>query len=281
MDGDIAKVQCPWCLYIGQEPNRAKTRWDCPCGYSYYFRRCSSCQVVNLVTSLQRRGEPWHCTWCNTANQGFASRNDPATANIGDLAADMASHGLEFKRRQPQDELARDTVRSIPAMISGSGDLRRTVAFRRSLARWSTVVCASVVPGFVFFSGVVAGSTHGWEKIASGAAVLAFAILGIRIARLGILAGPDQLAVRNWFRTYRIAWQDISAFEMPPLYGTLRKAGLRIHLLDGQVISVTLYARGIFDSSRAARTVAEELEQLRHQRVSDAVTVNQRPGTIC
>jgi hypothetical protein len=142
-----------------------------------------------LVTSLQRRGEPWHCTWCNTANQRFSSRNDPATANIGDLAVDMASHGLEFKRRQP-------------------------------------------------------------------------------------------LAVRNWFRTYRIAWQDISAFEMPPLYGTLRKAGLRIHLLDSRVISATLYARGIFDSGRAARTVAEELEQLRRQRVPDAVTARQPPGAI-
>jgi uncharacterized protein YbjQ (UPF0145 family) len=63
-----------------------------------------------LVASIQRRGEPWHCTWCNAANEGFTSRNDPATATVGDLAVDMASHGLEFKRRQPEAEPARDTV---------------------------------------------------------------------------------------------------------------------------------------------------------------------------
>jgi hypothetical protein len=63
------------------------------------------------VTSVQRRGEPWNCTWCNAANQGFTSRNDPAAATLGDLAADMASHRLEFKRRQSEEEQQpRDTV---------------------------------------------------------------------------------------------------------------------------------------------------------------------------
>jgi hypothetical protein len=60
----------------------------------------------------------------------------------------------------------------------------------------------------------------------------------------------------------------------------LRKTGLRIHLRDNRVISANLYARGIIDSGRAARTVGEELEQLRHQRIPDAVMPNQRPGTI-
>jgi Putative heavy-metal-binding len=110
MNGDVAQVQCPRCLHIGQESNREATSWDCPRGYSYYFRRCSSCRAVSLVTSIQRRGEPWHCTWCNAINQGFSSRNDPAGATVGDLAVDMASHGLEFKRRQPPYEQARDTV---------------------------------------------------------------------------------------------------------------------------------------------------------------------------
>ena len=110
MNRDVAEVQCPKCLHIGREPNRGATSWDCPCGYSYYFRQCSSCRVVSLVTSIQRRGEPWHCTWCNAVNQGFSSRNDPAAATLGDLAVDMASHRLEFKQRQQQDEPARDTV---------------------------------------------------------------------------------------------------------------------------------------------------------------------------
>jgi uncharacterized protein YbjQ (UPF0145 family) len=106
---DAAEVQCSACLRVGQA-DRGAARWDCPCGYSYYFRRCSSCQVVSLVTSVQRRGDPWYCTWCNAANEGFSSRNDPAAATLGDLAADMASHGLAFKRLQPHDEPAPDTV---------------------------------------------------------------------------------------------------------------------------------------------------------------------------
>jgi uncharacterized protein YbjQ (UPF0145 family) len=111
MNGDSTQVQCPKCLHIGQESHRGATSWDCPCGYSYYFRRCSSCRVVSLVTSIQRRGEPWHCTWCNSVNQGFSSRNDSAAATIGDLAADMASHGLEFRRcPSPDDQQPPDTM---------------------------------------------------------------------------------------------------------------------------------------------------------------------------
>lgn len=127
------------------------------------------------------------------------------------------------------------------------------------------VVFASMIPGFICFGGMVANSTHGWEKFVCGAALLACAVWGIRIARLGIFAGPDQLVVRNYFRSYRITWQDISAFEIPTRYGTWRNAGLRIRLLNGRVISATLYARGRVDSGRAARTVAEELEELRRQ----------------
>jgi uncharacterized protein YbjQ (UPF0145 family) len=120
MSGDVAEVQCPACLYAEQESNREATSWDCPCGHSYYFRRCSSCRVVSLVASIQRRGEPWHCFWCKAANHGFTSRNDPATATLGDLAVDMANHGLEFKRRHSVEERSRDTV---PVLIVTTNDV--------------------------------------------------------------------------------------------------------------------------------------------------------------
>jgi uncharacterized protein YbjQ (UPF0145 family) len=64
--------------------------------------------VVSNVRSLQRRGEPWLCVWCKAANDGYSPRGDPATATLGDLAADMARHGLEFASREPQEQ-ARDT----------------------------------------------------------------------------------------------------------------------------------------------------------------------------
>jgi hypothetical protein len=70
--------------------------WDCSCGNSYVLRRCSACGIVSQVSSLQRNGEPWECMWCQAPNSGFATRRDPAEATLGDLAADMAKHGLAF-----------------------------------------------------------------------------------------------------------------------------------------------------------------------------------------
>jgi hypothetical protein len=110
---------------------------------------------------------------------------------------------------------------------------------------------------------MVSGTTHGWEKAGSAAAFLILVALAIRIANLGIFAGPDRLVVRDYFRTYRIRWEEISGFEKPPPHGTFRKSGLRIHLSDGRVISATLYERTGGDSGHAASVAVEELEQLR------------------
>jgi uncharacterized protein YbjQ (UPF0145 family) len=101
------EVQCPKCLIISRPSNTGASSWDCPCGYSWVLRRCSACQVVSQVSSLQKRGQPWACIWCEAANQGYTPRNDPATATLAELAADMSSHGLDFIRARPAPE--RDT----------------------------------------------------------------------------------------------------------------------------------------------------------------------------
>ena len=102
----VVEVQCPGCLIITRPSDASASRWDCPCGLSYVLRRCSECGVVSHVSSLQQRGVPWTCVWCQAPNGGYPSRNDPATASLADLAADMASHGLGFRQRQDQ---VRDT----------------------------------------------------------------------------------------------------------------------------------------------------------------------------
>src|ERR1035438_4862889 len=119
MSQDAVEVQCQRCLKISSFSSRGDNRCDCPCGYSYNLRRCSSCGVVSNVHSLQQRHEPWACIWCKAANQGYTPRNDPATATLGDLAADMASHGLEFASSQPRQQ-PRDTQ---PVLIVTTNDV--------------------------------------------------------------------------------------------------------------------------------------------------------------
>jgi hypothetical protein len=149
---------------------------------------------------------------------------------------------------------------------SGRSPAAPSQAFRRSLMRWWMVMLTSVLPGLIFLSGVLVDSTHGWEKIANGAGVLAFAIFGVRTARLGMFAGSEQLVVRDWFRTYQVRWSEIASFELPPPYGTWRKVGLRIHLVDGGLISATLYGQNMFDTGRrSVRAVIQELDRLRAQ----------------
>ncbi len=109
MSFETLEVQCPQCLTISKPTERQASRWDCPCGYSYNLRRCSACGVVSHVTTMQQRHEPWYCVWCKAANRGYTNRNDPATATLGDLAADMARHNLQLVHRQPPPEPARDT----------------------------------------------------------------------------------------------------------------------------------------------------------------------------
>jgi hypothetical protein len=76
----MPQVQCLACLTITDVRNDSATTRDCACGISYVFRRCAGCGLVSQVSTLQRRGQPWNCQWCQQSNTGFAARNDPATA---------------------------------------------------------------------------------------------------------------------------------------------------------------------------------------------------------
>jgi len=116
----MTEAQCARCLRISSPGNPGADRWDCPCGSSYTLRRCAACGVVSQVSSLQRKNEPWHCTWCKAPNAGYTSRSDPATATLADLAADMVSHGLEFTPAEPGRPAVRDTQ---PVLIVTTNDI--------------------------------------------------------------------------------------------------------------------------------------------------------------
>jgi uncharacterized protein YbjQ (UPF0145 family) len=76
--------------------------------------------VVSQVSSLQRKSEPWHCTWCKAPNPGYTSRGDPAAATLAGLAADMVTHELELTPAAPGRAAARDTR---PVLIVTTNDI--------------------------------------------------------------------------------------------------------------------------------------------------------------
>jgi hypothetical protein len=213
------KVRCPECMAVSQPADSGATGWDCPCGCSYGLRRCSSCGSITPVSSVHKRGRPWTCAWCQAPNDGYARRRDPASVTITDLAGDMDRHGLDSVWAPP--------AAGAPPPASQAA----VVAFRRTAVRLWLILLTSVVPGVIFLAGVGSPTTHGWEKVASAAGLLAFAILGIRIGMTGIFAGPEQVIVRNYFWSYRVAWAEITGFD-PPRYRGRRQNGLGIQELE-------------------------------------------------
>jgi ribosomal protein S27AE len=93
-DGSVT-VQCPDCGVGSEVADLDQSRWGCSnCGWAYFLRRCSACGQAGFVTALQGWHQPWECAWCAAFNSGFSQYNDPATATIAELAADLAHRGL-------------------------------------------------------------------------------------------------------------------------------------------------------------------------------------------
>jgi hypothetical protein len=251
------QVRWPECATVSHLADPGATGWDCPCGYSYGLRRCSSCQSITPVSSVHKRGRPWTCAWCQAANDGYARKGDPATVTVADLAGDMDRHGLESVWAPPAGGDPRPAAQGA------------VVDFRRTALRLWLILLLSGGPGLICLGGVASYTTHGWEKVFSAVGLLACAIWGIRIAMTGIFAGPEQVIVRNYFRTYRVGWAEITGFD-PPRYLARRQNGLGICLTDGAMIRATLYARGAGDSGTAASKAIQELERLRSQRALTA-----------
>jgi uncharacterized protein YbjQ (UPF0145 family) len=118
--GRVVEVKCTVCQLVSSRHDSTTARWDCACGNSYVLRRCSACGVVSQVRSLQRNGEPWDCMWCKAPNSGFTMRRDPAEATLGDLAADMARHGLTFTGPAAEGPAPADTT---PVLIVTTNEI--------------------------------------------------------------------------------------------------------------------------------------------------------------
>ena len=151
------------------------------------------------------------------------------------------------------------------------------VAFRLNTNQWVGGL-AMILIGLVVISGL--GAAADWAKIPCAALSLALVLYGVRTIMLGVFAYADRLVVRNYFSTHQIRWPEIARFEYQGSSGagSRRKSGLKIHLSDGRLISVSAYSPiQFYDSAGAGRQAVERLEALR-QALSGGGTAASQPS---
>jgi len=154
---------------------------------------------------------------------------------------------------------------------------RLPVTFRRNSNQWVGGL-AMITFGLLFLSGL--GAAADWAKIPCAALSLALGFYGVRTIMLGVIADADRLVVRNYFSTHQIRWPEIVRFEYQGSSeaGSWRKSGLRIHLSDGRLISVSAYSSiHFYDSANAGRQAMRKLEALR-QALSGSGTAASQPS---
>jgi hypothetical protein len=94
-------------------------------------------------------------------------------------------------------------------------------------------------------------------------------VMGVRSARVAVVATPDKLVIRNFFRTRRIAWTDVRAIERPRafvfagIYSGLVNVGngLHIRLRNGTTRVASAYLPAGWDPPDFADDVVEGLRR--------------------
>jgi hypothetical protein len=90
-----------------------------------------------------------------------------------------------------------------------------------------------------------------------------------RIHRMAMVVSPGLLTIRGFWRSRAVRASDIVGFEPPPPYGVLRRAGMQVVLISGQVVSAGIFAKGKLDSEAVGVAEATELNDwLAGQRLS-------------
>lgn len=67
-----------------------------------------------------------------------------------------------------------------------------------------------------------------------------------RILHMAIVLSPGLVTIRGLWSTRSVRAADVLRFEPPPPYGTLLRAGLRVVLLDGRVLTA-VFGHGRLD----------------------------------
>ena len=145
---------------------------------------------------------------------------------------------------------------------AGRQDLTFDRAFRRSRARWFLTILLGLCP-LLLLACAADVSTAPSTRILLVILAVALSAIPARWSRSGIFTTKDGVTFRNLTTNKFLPWGEISHFERPPRYGTIRKAGLRSVAHDGSIASASLYAAGALNQPTFADDVLADLEELR------------------
>ena len=98
--------------------------------------------------------------------------------------------------------------------------------------------------------------------VVSALAVLSVTALVVyRILHMAIVLSPGLVTVRGLWSTRSVRAADVLRFEPPPPYGTLLRAGLRVVLLDGRVLTAAVFGHGRLDDESVGHAECAELNR--------------------
>jgi hypothetical protein len=131
------------------------------------------------------------------------------------------------------------------------------------IAAFGAVPLATASYGLLYEFGVWGGpkSANPWALgfLAGWAAIGLLA--GARSAMVAVVATPDEMIIRNFLRTRRIPWGDVSNIE-PPYPGlTYWGNGLLVRLRNGATLVATAYSPAGGDSPDFADSVIKDLRR--------------------
>lgn len=138
-----------------------------------------------------------------------------------------------------------DTWQMPHAAVGGATN--RLDVIRLPLAARAYVVVFMCLWCGIVLAGLIAAAADGSATVLVPLLMLAFGLtLGYRILRLSVVIGPQDLLVRNFYRTRHIARADVEGFRQGALSQQPFTRGVYVLLRDGTVFPLDVTGRPYF-----------------------------------
>ena len=134
-----------------------------------------------------------------------------------------------------------------------------------TVRRWQAVVlvvCMTAVALAFLAAAVAFAATDAWAGVPIAVTVAAGAIwVGVRMARMSIVADRNGVVVRNLRRTHRLTWDDVNRFRGSSPTSSVSSAPT-IVLANGGVIKVLAASRSALEPRNRFDYLAVQLNEL-------------------